>query len=325
MPLPTPGQVKVSIPLTNMSIAHVQTEDKFQAGSVVAEIPVKSSTGKYFKWSKGDLNRDEVQPRSPGRESAGSDLGVAQEDFATQRWAFHKDMDDETADAFMTPLDAERSAVTNVTNKHLIKREVQMSAVLMATGVWGNTDQTGVAAAPGANQFLQFNDPASTPIEFIQGRIVAVHTNCTMLPNTILTGLEVSNKLKRHAQFLDIIKYTQMGIVTEELMAKAIGVETFKVSTAVRNTATKGQTATMAQIVGKSMLLMYRTPSPAIDQVSAAYCFSYSKYDRVRGGAAAIKKFRMEHLDSWRYEGEQHFVYKITSSDAGQLFVSVIA
>ncbi len=79
-------------------------------------------------------------------------------------WAEAKRIPDqlrETADAV---LNMGRDAVEILSQQALIRREKIFSANLFTTVKWNN-DITGVVAGPTSGQFLQWNDPASNPIE----------------------------------------------------------------------------------------------------------------------------------------------------------------
>ena len=58
------------------------------------------------------------------------------------------------------------------------------------------------------------------------------------------------------------------------------------------------------------------------------YTFSYTKFDKVKkqtlAGGAAMKRFRMEEIESWRHEGSIHVDNKIVASDCGLLFYDAV-
>jgi hypothetical protein len=100
--------------------------------------------------------------------------------------------------------------------------------------VWG-TDRTGVAsAAPTGNQFLQWDNAGSTPIEDVTSQIIAFRELTGYAPNTMVIGAYVLQALRNHPEILDRIKYTERGIVTEDLIASLLGVEKILVSYATR-------------------------------------------------------------------------------------------
>ena len=86
---PSAGDVHVNRPLTNISIAYMQDQTNFVAGRVFANIPVTKQSDAYFTYERGSWNRDEMQERAPGTESAGGTYDVAPETYYARNRAFH--------------------------------------------------------------------------------------------------------------------------------------------------------------------------------------------------------------------------------------------
>jgi hypothetical protein len=68
---PTAGDVHVNTPLTNISIAYIQDAANFVAARVFPNIPVAKQSDRYYTYDRGEFNRDEMEERAPGTESAG--------------------------------------------------------------------------------------------------------------------------------------------------------------------------------------------------------------------------------------------------------------
>ena len=67
---PTPGDVHVNVPLTNISIAYLQNASNFIASRVFPNIPVQKQSDRYYTYDRGEFNRDEMKERAAGTESA---------------------------------------------------------------------------------------------------------------------------------------------------------------------------------------------------------------------------------------------------------------
>src|SRR5690606_27504749 len=125
------------------------------------------------------------------------------------------------------------------------------AAAAFKTGVWtANTEQTGKSTSPSSNEFLQFNDANSTPLEVLQNQILKVETSTGRRPNVLVTNSNVEFALRRHPDLLDLYKYTSGGLVPRDKLAEAIGVEKILVGRAVENTAKEGQSASMSRVFG---------------------------------------------------------------------------
>ena len=57
---PSPGDVHVNTPLTNISIAYMQDATKFISQRVFPNIPVAKQSDRYYVYDRGEFNRDEM-------------------------------------------------------------------------------------------------------------------------------------------------------------------------------------------------------------------------------------------------------------------------
>ena len=103
---PTPSDVHVNAPLTNVSIAYMQDQSEFIADKAFPGIPVKKQSDRYYSYDKGNWFRANAQRRAPGAESAGSGWTIDNTPtYYCDVWALHHDVDDQVrafagADAF---------------------------------------------------------------------------------------------------------------------------------------------------------------------------------------------------------------------------------
>ena len=96
MTQPTKGDVHVNKPLTNISIAYMQQATNFVADTVFPNIPVAMQSDRYYTYDRGYFNRDEMQERAPGTESAGSGYEVDNTPtYYAKVYAFHHDVPDQ--------------------------------------------------------------------------------------------------------------------------------------------------------------------------------------------------------------------------------------
>ena len=76
MPQPTPSDVHVNQPLTNISVAFLQDQNQFISDKVFPNIPVSKNSDRYFEFPKGNWFRTEARERGLSQESAGSGFDV---------------------------------------------------------------------------------------------------------------------------------------------------------------------------------------------------------------------------------------------------------
>lgn len=344
MPNPTRSDVHVNALLTQMSVAFFQQEKDYVADKVFPIIPVEKQSDRYFVYDRGDLLRIEAQERAPSSESAGGGFRLDNTPtYFAKPYALHKDIDDNLRGNADAPLDMDRDAMAYLVQQMLMKRDSVFAANFMAASVWsGRADRAGVSSGPTGDQFIQFNQTASTPIQEIEADKVAIKKKIGRTPNVLVVGEEVWQILKQHAQFVDRIKYTSgpQTAVTTELVAAMLGLDRVVVAGAIYNSAKEGQTASTAFITGKKMLLCYAAPTPSLLTPSAGYTFAWQglwgAVSTAQGATAPagmarnavgarIKKFRMEHLSSDRIEAEMAFDLKVVVPEAGIYYYDAVA
>lgn len=325
---PTPNTVHVDRPLTILSVAYMQSQEHFVASQIFPVVPVAKQSDLYYKWDKEDWFRDEAELRAPGTESAGGNYSVGTDNYACKVHSFHKDVDDQTRANSDEAINPDRSATNFVTQRLLLRREKQWLSRYFKAGVWG-TDKTGGAAGGGAD-FVQWSDYVnSNPRTDIKlGRRTILATT-GFSPNTLVLSYDAADALIDHPDFVDRVKYTSKESVTPEMIAKYFDIERVFVLKAVENTAKKGQPSAMGFAHGKHALLCYVAPEPALDTPSAGYTFTwtYAPISQLKGqqNGLAIKRFRMEHLESDRIEGNMAFDDKVVGSDLGYFFANCVS
>lgn len=325
MPQPTPGDVHVNRPLSNISIAYIQSHDRFIADQVFRNIPVQKQSDRYWTYDKSYWFRSEAQLRAPATETAGSGYVVdSTPTYFANVYGLHKDIDDQTRANTDSPLDADRDATEFVTQNMLLKRDQLWAAKYFVTGVWA-TERAGVGSGPTGTQFLQWDKSGSTPIEDITLAVIAVDELTGYRPNVLVVSPYVLHVLENHTLILDRIKYTERGIVSRDLLASLFGVDKLLVAQATNNTAVEAAAPAMSYIFGKHAALFYANPNPSILTPSAGYTFSWNGYLGASGLGTRMKRFRMEPIASDRIEIEMAFDFKLVATDMGFFFKDAVA
>ena len=323
--MPTMQNAHIDRALTNVSVSYLQDAAAFIADKVFPIIPVKRQSDVFYQYSKEDFMRDEAQVRGAATESAGGDYGVeAQEPYYCRKHAFHKDVTPEERANYDEPLDADKDATDFVTQKMLIRREMAWASSFFNTGVWGREIAGGATA--GANAAIKWNEATSDPIGDITGAAVQMASETGYKPNTMVLSPFAFNALKNHEDILDRIKYTQKGIVTEDLLATLFGVDHVYVAWSVVNSAAKGAAANVGFIMGKHALLCYSNPRPALRKPSAGYIFAWNGLEGSGAYGNRIVRLPMDMLGlgTERIEGEIAFDAKMICKDLGVFFKDIV-
>lgn len=328
---PTPGDVHVNTPLTQISVAYLQNQAEFVAAQVCPVIPVNKQSDRYYVYNKGDFFRDQMQKRSPGAPAAASGYRVDNTPtYFADVWAESKPVPDQLRGNADGVLNLDREATEFLSQQALIRRERIFAANLFTTSKWA-TDMTGVSAAGNvdASHFLQWNDPSSTPVEDVRAGKLAIKQATGYPANTLVIAEPVWMKLIDHPDLVDRVKYGQTNggpaRMTRDALAAILEIDRVLVMGSVYNTANEGATASMSFIGGKGSLLCHVAPNPGLMTPSAAYTFSWNGYLGAGAEGNRIKRYRWEIIASDIVEIEMAFDQKLIATELGYYFTSAIA
>jgi hypothetical protein len=323
MSQPTVNRVHIDAPLTNLSIAYMQSVNDFIALKVFPMVPVTKASDKYYVFPKDAWYRDEAKERAIGTKAARGGFELSTDNYSCTEYAFAYELFDRIRQNADSVLNLERNAINLVTRKGLIKLERLFANTFFKPGVWG-TDIAG-NASPAANQtHFWDNDSNGTPIKDVDAGKAKVLKTTGFEPNTMIIGLEVFNGLKESAIMTDKIKYTQRGVVTAEIMAQVFGVERLFVAKSIVNTAKEGQSAAMNFNFGKAAWIGYVNPEPAPEMPSAGYTFADTNVSEGMGKEVGVRQYREEDIRADIYEMELSVDMKTVGADLGYFFDGIV-
>jgi len=319
MPQPTQSDVHVDAILTNISTAYVQSQSNFISTQVFPVVPVEKQSDKYFTYTKGDWFRDEAEKRADNTESAGSGYTLSTDSYFADVYAFHKDIGQQMRANADSPLAPDREATEFVTQRLMLRQEIQWVTDFFTTSVW-DTDVVG------ATDFSRWSDfAASDPIEDIEDGKEQILSTTGYMPNTLVLGYQVFRKLRNHPDFVDRIKYTSANTITTETLARYFEVDRVLVSRAIKNTAAEGATVSMGFTHGKHAWLGYVAPNPSLMQPSAGYVFTWRGVSEGLGTNIGISRFSDQKTKSDRVEGQVAWDNKVVGADLGYFFSGAVA
>lgn len=324
---PTPGDVHIDRALTNVSIAYLQNPQKFVADKVFPRIPVTFKSDKIAKFDKQPWMRSQAKARALSTESAGGGYTVTTDSYAAEVYAIHKDIDDQVRANADAPFAPDRNATNWVTGQLLLQREIQFMSKFFVTGLW-TTEWSGVASdSPNAAlyQFERWDRAGSTPIADVIGRCTAVEKLCGERPNVGVIQRSVFDALKTNSDIVSRVQYTSRDSIDLEILARLFELDELVLASAVYDSAEEGAAASQDFVAGKHMLLAFRQSEPALDAISAGYIPVWTGYLGAGAYGNRIKKFRMEHLNSDRVEGELAYDMKVVCADAAAFMLSAVS
>jgi len=319
MPQPTSSDVHVDAILTQISIAYMQQSGVYIANSVFPSINVDKQSDKFYTYAKGDWFRDEAALRAPATPSAGSGYTLSTDNYSADVYAFHKDVDDQVRANADAPLNPDRDATQFVTQRMLLRQELDWSSTYFTTGVWA----TDVVGGTGFTKWSNYT--SSDPIEDVETGKATILASTGYLPNTMVLGYDAFRQLRNHPEVVDRIKYTSAGVPTESTLASLFGVDRIMVARAIQNTGAEGAADSFSLLHGKNAALYYVAPSPGVLTPSAGYQFAWTGVSDGLGANVGISRFRIPELRCDRVEAQQAWDFKVIGADLGYFFSNCVA
>ena len=315
--LPDQTDVHVDSALTNFSQKFLQTSG-FVFDKVFTSLPVAKATDKYHIYARQDFWRDQ----GDGKMLLGDGAPVARGGYRMSTAAYSCDVRafgkavskgvSMNADAV---INAEKDAVDFVTQALMVRLEAQWMAEFFVTGIWGTT-----STLSGTTQWSDYDD--SDPITAIDNGKQAIGDLTGLEANTFLCGSAVDLKLKRHPVIQALYKVSNTDSISDEMMARVLGVDRYMVARAVKATEIEGATAAFGRLAGKHALLCYTAPDGS-DGATAGKVFKWDGWGN--GDGVAITSYYEDQTRSTIVEGFAAVDFKITSTALGYMFIDAVA
>jgi len=96
----------------------------------------------------------------------------------------------------------------------------------------------------------------ATPVGDVRTAKATVHAASGKTPNMMVVGKQVHDKLLDHPDILERIKYTQRGVVTEDILARLFEVDKYVIGKALYDSSQEGGTESLAYVWGKNVALV---------------------------------------------------------------------
>lgn len=321
MSQPTKGDVHVNKPLTNISIARIQSSTDFVAGKVFPVVSVAKQSDRYFVYDKKQWFRSNAKKRAPSTMAARGGYTIDNTpSYFADVWAFGKEVPDQLRANADMPIDMDRDATLFVTQQLLLAKEKDFVSKNFGTGKW-----TGSSTGSDITVSTKWDAAGSDPVDDIMVQKIAMKEKTGFTANKIVVVPSVDRALKNNASIIDRIKHTQVGSVTNDMLARLLELDEYLVAYATEDDANEGAAASMDFVFGdEGALLVHAASSPAILTPSAGYTFAWSGLFGAGAAGMRIKKYRDENLASDIVEGEMAFDHKLVAADLGVFFSDVL-
>lgn len=301
--------------LTNMSMAYFADPGDFVATSIFPICPVGLSSSYYYKFSKADLARDNVRRKPAYGKVTPAIMGQTDDVYKCEVDQVIVGIDQISTLDYQrsrTPgvADPRRAKVRFATEQMLLHMDILFAQKFFKEGVWAN-EWEGVASSATGKKFLKFSDANFDPVNFFDERRKDIKQAGRRTPNRLALGADAYIALKNHPDIIERVKYTgttaNPAKVTPDVLAQLFSIEKVVVMESTYNAAGIGNEDMQFICSPDSALLCYATPTPAIDEPSAGYIFTW---DMLGNG---------NHVAFDQYDGEKgthsEFVEGLMSTD----------
>lgn len=294
--------------LSQVSIKY--SNDTFIADKIFPMIKTTRQTGKYYVYDKSNLRVDKTA-RAAGSGANEIDFGLSTVSFSCDDHALKSFVADEIQDQAEAALNPLVDETETITEKLMLDRELALATLITNT-----SNVTQNTTLSGTSQWSDYSN--SDPIGDVRTARTTVHAATFKKPNTIVMGKQVFDMLAEHPQIIERIKYSQLGVLTEELLARIFQVSQVLVGEAGQNTAVEGQTDSLSYVWGKHAIVCYIAPSVGLKTLTFGITFTYSQ--------RVVKRWRDEDREGTYVRiGQDNYVQKIVAVGAAYLIKNAVA
>ena len=326
MPLLTPSQVHIDQPLSNLTLAYVQSQENFIADKVFPTVGVQRQSDKYYIYDRANMNRTgDVQKLAPRTEVNRIGMTISNSSYYADVYGLGMDFDEQTLANEDAVLDIRAAGAETLATRLMIHREEQFASTFFSAGVWA-TDNTP------ANLWSDYTN--STPIQDVTtARRTMQLGSGGFKPNTMVVGKEVRDILINHPDILARLNggatVTNTALITNAKLAEIFEVENFYVMEAVKNDSAEGIAESNSFIGGKNALLVHTPRSAGLMTPAAGLTFAWNNIPGVNNLGISVESFSDDALK--RQQVAEHiqvkmsYDMKVVGSDLGYFFEAVIA
>lgn len=336
---PTVQAVHIDRAVSNLTLAQIQSGIGFVAGDVFPIIMVEKKSDKYFTFERNVFARDDVRRRAPGDEVARIGYQLSTDSYLCEDEAIGTEIFDQVRSNSDAALNLDMTASELLASQWRQHFERIWTSKFFVPGIYGSaavgglglgTELTGVAAAPGAGEFIRWDDQVnSDPVKDIQAAIRTFQVKSGGIkPNRLVLSALVSDALVNHPDIVDRVKYTENALNDPQMrlngMARLFQIDRIVVAEGVKATNAEGATEAYDFIQGKHALLCYRPPAPNLMTPMTGAIFMWRDF-AASGLTVPVKRYRWEPTESERMESQAATDIKVTSKSLGLFFSGAIA
>lgn len=275
---------KPNMYLSNLSMSFFQNPSYYFATSIFPICPVMQSTGQYYVFNKAELAKDQVRRKPKFGKVEPAIFSHSEETYSCNVDQIILGIDDIAALNYQrsnapATIDPRRSKTRLTTEQMRLHLDRIFAEKYFKADVWENV-KTGSSTASTSDEFVHFDDANADIVGLFDEVKRDILLKGRRLPNKLTLGYDAYIGMKNHPQFLERVvgsgSTPNPARVNEQVISTVLEIPTVKVIYSTQNEANIGQKANMQFICdSKAALLSYAPDTPAVDEPSAGYIFTW--------------------------------------------------
>ena len=299
-------------PLNTVSVGY--KNDDYFAEQLFPVVPVKKQSGRYWVFGRERFRQYETirHAGAEAREIAPWSLSNNAY-FCDDHSLKDKISDEERANSDGT--DVEINTTENLTNALLLDIEIRAANLVLG----GTVPSTTLS---GTSQWSDYVN--SDPVAAVEAQKTVIKKAIARTPNTLAVSYPVFATMRQHPKIIDRFKFTQVGVLDQQALKTAFGVDNFWVLGAEYDTAAEGQMPSLDFVWGKHALLAYVVPEPRQRDMTLGYTFRWL-FGAPDLGGTLTKRYRLEAKSADVVEVHRYDDIQLVAPPAGFVFLSATA
>lgn len=302
------GNVHVDQVLTNISIQFPINSD-FIGSTLFPKLTVQKQSDKYGIFDREFWKLEKHDVRAPGslaNEIPGMTWSL--DTYYANEHALQIAVTDEERTQADAPLTPDADGALLVTQRILLGREKAMKDIATNTANYASGHTVTLSGTTQWNDYVNSN-----PISDFRTAQRTIHSKLFQPPNTAIIPWLVMSTLEDHPDFIERIKYSERGIVSQELISALFQIPEVVVPGTGIQTSAAGQAVTLGYLWAKDIVMAYVPARPGQKIPAFAYEFVWGYPG---AGAQAVERWSEIRRKSDLVRVGRRYDVKMTAVDA---------
>lgn len=277
-------------PLANVAIKAFQGTDEFIAQKLSPIVPVTKQNDRYYIIDPDAWLRIAETLRAPMTSPRDVDFEVSSDGYFCNNYALKtKNSLEDLANADNAIQLRENSAAL-VTEMLLRDYENRVASMVTSGSNLGS-----YVSLSGASKWTDY--ASSDPVADVRTGHSFIRGKTGLVANTLVADFDTLEILRSHPVLMDMYKYTQGGLVTDEQIKSAFKVQQILIGKGVKNNAHRAATASITNIWGNNAILAHVKPGLNMKTATFSLTFRWTP----AGAPRPMQAFRYKDPDPGKF------------------------